>query len=73
VLPQQVSVARSREAFDADGRMNDPKLEEKLKEIGREVSHFARLHSTRADDFIRQWEKAAENPGGMKWSEPDVS
>ncbi|MBW3621787.1 MAG: NAD(P)H-dependent oxidoreductase [Armatimonadetes bacterium] len=64
VLPQQVSIARSYDAFDSEGRLKDPKLEERLKEIGREVAHFSCLHSTRAADFIRQWEQAAENPGG---------
>ena len=64
VLPQQVSVARAHGAFAPDGKLKDPELEARLKEMGREVARFACLHSTTAEVFIRRWEKAAENPGG---------
>jgi NAD(P)H-dependent FMN reductase len=64
VLPQQVSVGRAWDAFTPEGRLKDPELEQRLKQMGREVTHFSRLHSTTAEDFIRQWEQAAENPGG---------
>ena len=64
VLPQQVSIARAWDAFASDGELKDKELEARLKEMGREVARFACLHSTTAEDFIRRWEQAAENPGG---------
>lgn len=64
VLPQQVSIAQAHKAFDAEGRLVDKDTEKRLLEMGREVARFASLHSTTAEDFIRTWENAAENPGG---------
>ena len=64
VLPQQVSVARVGNAFTSDGKIQDPEIEKRLKEMGREVAHFACLHSTTASAFVRRWEQAAQNPGG---------
>jgi NAD(P)H-dependent FMN reductase len=64
VLPQQVSIARSHHAFDEDGNLLDKDIEKRLLEMGREVARFACLHNTTAEDFIRRWEEAAENPGG---------
>lgn len=64
VLPQQVSIARAHKAFDAEGRLNDADVQKRLLEMGREVARFALLHSTTAEDFLRRWEQAAENPGG---------
>ena len=64
VLPQQVSIGRAHKAFDEDGRLVDKDIEKRLLEMGREVARFACLHSTTAEDFIRRWEEAGENPGG---------
>ncbi|MBV9864271.1 MAG: NAD(P)H-dependent oxidoreductase [Abitibacteriaceae bacterium] len=64
VLPQQVSIARAWDAFNADGTLKDKELETRLKSIGHEITRFALLHSTTAQDFLERWEKAAENPGG---------
>lgn len=64
VLPQQASIGRAHQAFDADGKLKDAELEARLKEVGRSVARFARLHSVADDDFIKLWERAAENPGG---------
>ena len=64
VLPNQVSVARAKEAFTEDDRMKNPDLEARLTKLGADVARFAFLHSATAEDFIRSWEKAAENPGG---------
>ena len=64
VLPQQVSIASAHKAFDGDGHLADAEVQKRLLEMGREVARFAFLHSTTAEDFLRRWEQAAENPGG---------
>lgn len=65
VLPQQVSIARAWDIFTPKGTLKDPDLDTRLREMGREVARFAFLHTTTAEDFIRRWEQAAENPGGQ--------
>jgi NAD(P)H-dependent FMN reductase len=64
VLPQQVSIARVSQAFDTEGKALDADVEKRLKEIGRDVARFSRLHQIADDDFIKLWERAVENPGG---------
>lgn len=65
VLPDQVSIPQSRYAFDDHGKTLDPKLEERLLELGRQVTRFAFLHSSQQmKDFLEVWEEAPENPGG---------
>jgi len=65
VVPEQAAVPEAWNAFDAQGRPRDPKLEERLAAVGRQVARFARLHKCeQALEFLRDWEKAQENPGG---------
>ena len=64
VLPQQVSIAAAHKAFNKEGKLLDSEIEKRLIEIGREVTRFAFLHGATAEDFVRRWESAAENPGG---------
>ena len=64
VVPDQVAIPRARKYFQ-EGRLQDPQLETRLKDLGRQVARFAYLHSSkRARDFLREWEKAPPNPGG---------
>jgi NAD(P)H-dependent FMN reductase len=65
VIPEQVSIPEAWKAFDSDGSLQDPGLEERLLEVGRQVARFAFLHtSDRALEFLRLWESAPPNPGG---------
>lgn len=65
VLPEQVSVPEARRLFDRAGNLNDVALEERLKNLGRQVARFAYLHSSaKAQEFLEAWENAPENPGG---------
>jgi FMN reductase len=65
VVPQQVSIPEGQNAFGADGHTQDPELRERLHEVGAKVAEFARLHEAgRAQEFVRKWEDAMENPGG---------
>jgi FMN reductase len=43
VLPTQVSIPRSKEAFDASGQAVRPGLDDELKNLGQEVVRYARL------------------------------
>jgi NAD(P)H-dependent FMN reductase len=43
VLPEQASIPEADKAFSADGRAHDPRLERRLKDIGRKVTRFAYL------------------------------
>lgn len=64
VLPQQVSIGRSSQVFDAEGRVLDAEIEKRLREMGQALARFSRLHQLADDDFVKLWERAAENPDG---------
>lgn len=65
VIPKQVSIPHAWKAFDPDGRVLDPDIEIRLKEVGREVARFSFLHtSNHAREFLSAWENAQPNPGG---------
>jgi hypothetical protein len=39
--------------------------EDRLKEVGRQVTRFAYLHTSKQSlEFLELWEQAPENPGG---------
>jgi NAD(P)H-dependent FMN reductase len=65
VVPEQAAVPEAWKVFEADGTVKDPRLEKRLKEVGRQVARFARLHKCAADnEFLKNWEEAPSNPGG---------
>jgi FMN reductase len=60
VIPEQASIPEAHKAFSETGRLNDPGLEGRLKDVGRKVARFAYLHtSKKAQEFLRAWEEAA--------------
>ena len=53
------------EVFRTNGTIVRPNVEERLRQVGREVARFARLHKCEgALNFVAEWQKAPENPGG---------
>jgi FMN reductase len=65
VVPEQAFVPYAEEAFDEKGNPTDPRIEQRLKAVGRQVAKFASLHnSEQAREFLKLWEQSAENPGG---------
>jgi NAD(P)H-dependent FMN reductase len=57
VLPQEVSIADSAQAFDANGSAKDPGIEKRLLNIGAQVVRLASLQARiRQDDFMTMWE-----------------
>jgi len=65
VVPEQASNPQVRKAFDDSGRRRDAGLEERVKEVGRQVARFAYLQrSEQARESLRAWEGAPLNPGG---------
>jgi len=65
VIPTQVSVPQAWRLFDEQGQPKDHDLEERLLEVGRQVTRFAYLHtSEQARLFLNDWEEAQTNPGG---------
>jgi FMN reductase len=67
VVPEQVSISEAWRKFDQAGHMKDAELESSLKEVGRQVARFASLHnSAHAQQFMKQWETAPDNPGGAR-------
>jgi len=65
VVPEQVSLPDASSHFDEQGRLKNPELEQRLRQLGRRVADFARLHKCgRATEFVETWEGAMENPGG---------
>ena len=64
VIPEQAAIAEAYKVFDGAGAMHNPGLEKRVKEVGRQVARFAYLHtSEKAQEFLRAWEGAPENPG----------
>ncbi|MDH5402835.1 MAG: NAD(P)H-dependent oxidoreductase [Candidatus Heimdallarchaeota archaeon] len=58
VVPNQVSIARSRHSFDDTGQIIDPQLETRLIQLGQEVVKFAFLHhSPTALQLFEDWNK----------------
>jgi FMN reductase len=65
VIPEQASVPTVYEAFNDDGTLKDKGVEERLLSVGKQVADFACLHQLKSpQEFLKQWEGAAENPGG---------
>lgn len=64
-IPTQAGIPHASQAFDEDGELKDDKLRERVESMGRDVARFARLHhARRTEEFLVEWEKAQENPGG---------
>jgi hypothetical protein len=62
-----VSIPQAWQAFDNSGNLKDGGLEQRVKEVGRQVARFAYLHtSEKAQEFLNAWEGAPVNPGGTK-------
>ncbi len=56
VLPQEVSIANSGQAFNDDGTVSDPSLEERLLNVGRQVVKFADVQKkVQQDEFMQLW------------------
>ena len=67
VVPEQAGIPEAWNVFDEAGNMNNPKLGERVKDVGRQVARYAYLHSSeKALEFMRLWEGAPVNPGGGK-------
>jgi FMN reductase len=65
VVPEQVSIPQATEVFPASGGIHDAEVRERLHHVGHRVAEFARLHEAgRAQEFVKTWEVAMENPGG---------
>lgn len=57
VIPTQASIGDSDKAFDAHGQPVDPEVVNRLKLVGRQVAHFARLHKCENHlQFLKEWE-----------------
>ena len=64
VIPQQASIPNAWKVFDESGAIKEKALENRIKEVGRQVARFAYLHtSEKAQEFLRAWEEAPINPG----------
>jgi FMN reductase len=67
VVPNQVSIGDSNEAFDLHGNPTIPEVGNRLKAVGKQVAHFALLHKCENHmQFLREWEGAPANVAGVK-------
>jgi NAD(P)H-dependent FMN reductase len=65
VVPEQALIPQAWQEFDEAGNLKDPKLNERVRGVGRQVARFAYLHgSCQKNEFLQNWEKSLENPGG---------
>jgi FMN reductase len=56
VLPQEVSIANSGQAFNSEGNAVDPALEDRLRNVGRQVVKFATVQrKVQHDEFMDMW------------------
>ena len=59
VVPNQVSIGDSNEAFDAKGNPISLEVGNRLKSVGKQVAHFALLHKCENHmQFLKEWEGA---------------
>jgi NAD(P)H-dependent FMN reductase len=66
VIPEQASVPQAWQVFDEQGHCKDDKTLKRLKQVGRQVVRFASLHTAeKAGEFLREYQSAVENPGGV--------
>ena len=62
VVAEQASISQAWQEFDDGGNLKDPDLNERVKEIGRQVACFADLHgSCEANEFLQRSEKSLVN------------
>ena len=64
VVPNQVSIGDSNEAFDLNGNPTSLEVGNRLKSVGKQVAHFALLHKCENHmQFLKEWEGAPANEG----------
>lgn len=64
VVPEQASIPEVTRAFDEHGRLLREDLDQRVRDVGRQVARFAYLHSSeQVREFLRLWEEAPPNPG----------
>lgn len=57
VLPQEVSIGDSHTAFDEQGNVTDPAIEQRLITLGAQVVRLASLQQTvKQHDFMKMWQ-----------------
>ena len=65
VIPEQAAIPEAWKHFSETGALSNATLEQRLREVGKQVARFARVHKCAgARDFLELWEKAPKNPGG---------
>jgi NAD(P)H-dependent FMN reductase len=65
VVPTQVSVANSAEAFGPEGEPRDPEIGVRLRVLGRQVAHFAWLHKCENyAEFVREFSSSPSDHAG---------
>jgi len=65
VIPEQVGIANAWKQFNEDGTLKEQALDNRVREVGRQVARFAFLHNAQqAIEFLKLWERAPSNPGG---------
>jgi NAD(P)H-dependent FMN reductase len=65
VVPTEVSIGDSGEAFDARGEPIDQEVGHRLKSVGKQVARFARLHKfENRFQFLKELEVSPVNDGG---------
>ena len=62
IVPTQASIADADHAFDSEGTPVRDEVRKRLLAVGREVSHFARLHKCENHlQFVKEWERSGAN------------
>lgn len=68
VIPHQASIASVYRAFDGKGKLTDPKLQDRVFQVGIQVARFAYLHhSHEAKAFMELWESSQRESGSSNW------
>jgi NAD(P)H-dependent FMN reductase len=66
VVPDQVSIGDSSNAFNQRGEPVKPEIGTRLRTVGRQVAHFAYLHKCENHiQFVKEWEGAPRTSDAM--------
>ncbi len=61
VIPHQASIPQAWREFDDSGELKDPSLANRVRDVGRQVSRYAFLHSSpEIEQILKDWDRSVD-------------